>query len=85
MAPHRDERAEEPAGLFEERRATRPTRVASCSLTCPRCDAPIALAGTGSLADALWCPFCDHGAALRDFVSLSRRPQTHAITTRFSR
>ena len=85
MAPHRDDRLEEPAGLREERRAIRTTRVALCSLTCPSCDAPVAVAATLSPADELWCPFCDHAGALRDFLSLTRRPQTHCITTRFSR
>ena len=86
MATHREERSDEAVpGLFEERRATRTGRVAGCSLTCPSCDAPIALGASASPGDALWCPFCEHAGALRDFLSLSRRPQTHVITTRFSR
>ena len=76
---------EQPAGLHEERRALRTNRVALCSLSCPSCDAPVAPAQSASPADELRCPFCDHAALLRDFLSLTRRPQTHCITTRFSR
>jgi hypothetical protein len=42
------------------------------TLACPRCDAPVALAaGAATPADPLACPFCSHGGALRDFLSLA--------------
>jgi hypothetical protein len=42
------------------------------TLACPRCDAPVALAGGAATpADPLACPFCSHGGALRDFLSLA--------------
>jgi hypothetical protein len=42
------------------------------TLACPRCDAPVALAAGGATpADPLACPFCSHGGALRDFLSLA--------------
>jgi hypothetical protein len=52
-------------------------RLGSGTLACPRCDAPVALAAAASPADALACPFCSHGAALRDFLTLGEptRPQ----------
>jgi hypothetical protein len=53
-----------------ERRTTRSTRVASGTLACARCDAPVALAGPVSPADSLDCPFCLHRAPVRDFLSL---------------
>jgi uncharacterized paraquat-inducible protein A len=63
----------EPVGpiVHEERRRARSSHVASGTLACPSCDAPVALARPMSPADALDCPFCEHGAALRDFLSLA--------------
>jgi hypothetical protein len=47
-------------------------RLGTGTLACPRCDAPVALAAAGaSPADPLACPFCSHGGALRDFLSLA--------------
>ena len=47
-------------------------RVASGTLACPRCDAPIGLGGrAASFAENLDCPFCRHSGALRDFLSLA--------------
>jgi hypothetical protein len=62
------------AGAAQEelRIATRSTRVAAGSLSCGRCDAPVALtAGAVALTDALHCPFCAHRAPVRDFLSLA--------------
>ena len=58
-------------GVEEERRAGRSTRLATGTLACPDCDAPVALAGR-RLAPAadLECPFCGHAGALREFLSL---------------
>jgi len=58
--------------MREEHRLARSTRVATGTLACPRCDAPVALAA-GSVAprDALACPFCAHAGAVRDFLSLA--------------
>ena len=47
------------------------TRVlATGTLACPRCDAPVAPLGPMSPADPLGCPFCAHAGAVRDFLSL---------------
>lgn len=53
-------------------RPARAGTVAVGTLACPRCDAPVA-AGAGGLAltDRLSCPFCRHGAPVRDFLSLA--------------
>ena len=57
---------------FEELRPAHLRHVATGSLACPRCDAPVALAGSHvAPADPLGCPYCDHGAAVRDFLSLT--------------
>jgi len=42
------------------------------TLACPDCDAPVAIgAGPRRPHDALSCPFCGHGGALREFLSLA--------------
>ncbi|EHN12212.1 hypothetical protein PAI11_08880 [Patulibacter medicamentivorans] len=42
------------------------------TLACPICDAPVAPGpGPMSPADAIGCPLCGHGAAVRDFLSLA--------------
>lgn len=63
----------EPAGriVHEERRRARTSHVATGTLACPSCDAPVALAAAAALTDALACPYCDHGGAVRDFLSLA--------------
>jgi hypothetical protein len=59
-------------GQEELRTTTRSRRVASGSLACGRCDAPVALtAGPVALTDPLTCPFCAHTAPTRDFLSLA--------------
>ena len=61
----------EPVGLHEERRTVRPWHLATGSLACPCCDAPVTLARQpGRPTDAMACPFCDHAAALREFLTL---------------
>ena len=59
------------AGIEEERRVTRSWRMATGTLACPCCDAPVFPArGPLSPADRIGCPFCEHRASLRDFLSL---------------
>jgi hypothetical protein len=56
----------------EERRVARSGRIATGTLACNRCDAPIALtAGPVSPRDFLTCPYCSHRARARDFLSLA--------------
>lgn len=64
------------AGLQEERRSTRTAMLATGTLACPSCDAPVALAGDRvSPADPIGCPVCDHTATVRDFLSLAAPPR----------
>ncbi len=59
-------------GRLEERRVTRSLLVGSGTLACPRCDAPVVLPAPAlAPADLLLCPYCDHGGALRDFLSFA--------------
>ena len=70
-----------PDQLIEERR-TRSGHLASGTLACPLCDAPVALAfGFAGPGDALGCPYCAHTGAVRDFLSLEApsRPARVAV------
>jgi hypothetical protein len=58
-----------------ELRIARSQTVATGTLACPRCDAPVALAGPASPADSIGCPFCSHGAPVREFLSLAPPPR----------
>ena len=67
----------------EERHAARPWHLATGSLACPDCDAPVLLTTQRARpADALQCPFCDCAGALRDFLSLAqpaRAPRVNIV------
>jgi uncharacterized paraquat-inducible protein A len=70
-------------GLHEEaRRPRRSDRLGSGTLACERCDAPVSLAGPLSPAEQLSCPFCDHRAPLRDFLSLASPPRPTRVEVR---
>jgi len=77
-----------PADLHEHRQARAASFLASATLACPACDAPVALAAPGlTPADRVACPFCDHAGALRDFLALGEptrptRVELHVVRTR---
>ena len=64
------------AGVDEERRPARTSRLAQGTLACPQCDAPVALTGLLTPTDSLACSFCEHTAAVRDFLTLGE-PSRH--------
>ena len=72
----------------ERRRAIRSGQIATGTLACPRCDAPVA---TGpeplSISAALACPFCAHGGPVREFLSLRTptRPARVVVRVAFRR
>jgi hypothetical protein len=68
-------------GTEEERRVVRTTRMATVTLACPRCDAPVAPAAPLAPADPLRCPYCRYGGPVRDFLSLAAptRPARVAV------
>jgi hypothetical protein len=67
-----DPRVREQAVEQRKRRAQREGVVASGTIACPRCDAPVAI-GPGELAllHPLTCPFCGHRSVAREFLSLT--------------
>ena len=59
------------AGGTEELRPSRgTTELATGTMACPECDAPVMPAGPVGPADAIGCPFCGTAGAVRDFLSL---------------
>ena len=65
-------RADEPAGLHEERRTLRTGWLGVGSLACPECDAPTPLLTMPATpATPLGCPYCEHAGLVRDFLSLT--------------
>jgi hypothetical protein len=66
----------------EERRLARTSLLAVGTVACPRCDAPVALpVQPVTPVDVLGCPYCEHTAPLRDFLSLDApsRPTRVAV------
>jgi hypothetical protein len=73
--------------IQEERRSTRTTHLASGSLACPACDAPVSLSAPVCPADSLVCPFCGHTGPTRAFLSLAAptRPARVEVHVRMGR
>lgn len=67
---------------IQDERRTRSTRLGVGTLACPRCDAPVALDGPVSPVAAIACPFCAHGAPLRDFLSLGAPTRPARVVVR---
>ena len=59
------------AGWQEKRRSARSSHLASGTLACPECDAPVLPGRAMSLLERLGCPVCEHAAPVRNFLSLS--------------
>jgi hypothetical protein len=73
-------------GMHERRRSTRSARMATGTLACPICDAPVSPAGrTLSPAHLLGCPFCRHTAPARDFLSLAAPTRPARVEVRVVR
>jgi hypothetical protein len=58
------------SGPREYRYRARSTELATGTLACPRCDAPVAPARPLSPGERIECPFCAHAGAVREFLSL---------------
>jgi hypothetical protein len=69
--PVRPEPIEQRTRAQEHRWATRSWRIATGTLACPQCDAPVVPAEPLSPPTPLECPYCAHLAAARDFLSLA--------------
>ncbi len=71
-------------GHHELRRTGAWRRLASGTLACPECDAPILPDGAMAMPDPLSCGFCSHAGAVRDFLTLGEptRPAHVAVHVR---
>jgi hypothetical protein len=69
-------------GTHEERRSTRTSVLATGTLACPDCDAPVLPAGPLRPADALACPWCGRDGAVRDFLSLGEPTRPAHVVVR---
>jgi hypothetical protein len=65
-----DRETERVAGQHELRRSVGSRPMATGTLACPSCDAPVLPSGVMSPADPMLCGFCAHAGAVRDFLSL---------------
>jgi uncharacterized paraquat-inducible protein A len=65
-----------------ERRIRHSDRLAGGTLACPACDAPVSPVGRMSPAQAIGCPFCGHGGAVRDFLSLAAPARPARVVVR---
>ena len=74
--------AERIGGRFERRRAET-WQLATGTLACPACDAPV-LPGPGAMspADDIACGFCGEAGALRDFLSLAEPTRPTRVVVR---
>lgn len=78
MALHR-----ETAGWLELRRAVASRQIATGTLACPDCDAPVLpRAGGMSPADPLACAFCLHEGSARDFLSIGEPTRPTHVSVR---
>jgi hypothetical protein len=86
--PVDDEPVTGQAELREHEHARASTYLASATLACPSCDAPVALtSGALTPGHPFACPYCEHAAPVRDFLSLGQptrptRVELHVVPTR---
>jgi hypothetical protein len=67
----------------EHRHSERSAPLGTGTLACPRCDAPVALGpGAHAPVEPVWCPYCRHGARLREFLSLATPARPARVTVR---
>lgn len=83
--PVRGEPVTRVGDVEEQRRRAASTRVAGGSMACPRCDAPVLPAGPTTPAARLGCPYCDHVAPARDFLSLAEPTRPARVEVRVVR
>jgi hypothetical protein len=70
------------AGHHELRRSLASRQMATGTLACPSCDAPVLPLGVMAPADPMSCGFCGHDGALRDFLSLGEPTRPTRVVVR---
>ena len=69
------ERRERLPGAESERRRDGRFLVGGGTFACPACDLPVDPAGGISVVEPVGCPYCDHVAPGRDFLTLTHAPR----------
>jgi hypothetical protein len=77
-----DREIERVAGRHELRRSPASRQMATGTLACPTCDAPVLPLGVMAPADPMSCGFCGHDGALRDFLSLGEPTRPTRVVVR---
>src|SRR5262245_38196178 len=72
------------AGAHEDRHRDNSWVVATGTLACPRCDAPVVLGGAVGLMHDIACPFCHHCARAREFLTLEDPARPNRVIVRVS-
>jgi hypothetical protein len=80
--PLRWQPVERLAGRHELRRTVATRVLATGTLACPSCDAPVLPAGPVSPADPLGCGYCAHEGAVRDFLVLGEPTRPTRVVVR---
>jgi hypothetical protein len=80
--PVRAQPVERFAGRHELRRSEATWQMATGTLACPACDAPVLPAGVMSPPDPMSCGFCGHAGAVRDFLSLAEPTRPTRVVVR---
>lgn len=84
--PLRPEQVGRLGGSHEERRIVRTSRLATGTLACPSCDAPVSPGPRPlSPADPLACPYCGRLGAVRDFLTLGDPARPARVVVRVVR
>jgi hypothetical protein len=75
----------EPIAPLREDRLGRSTQIASGTLACPRCDAPVSPGAEPlSVRAPLACPFCGEAGPVRDFLSLAAPTRPARVVVRIA-
>ena len=83
--PVRAEPVSRLAGAEEIRKLSRSTVLATGTLACPDCDAPVAPAVGGLRpAERLRCPYCWHTGPAREFLTLEEPSRPARVVVRVS-
>ena len=82
--PSRDPLDAVPEQVELRRERRRAGVVATGTLACPDCDAPVAPIGAMALTAPLWCPLCGRAGPVRDFLSLEPPTRPARVVVRVS-
>ena len=74
---------EKVAGRYERRRTQATWEMATGTLACPACDAPVLPSiAPMSPPDPIACGFCSHAGAVRDFLTLGEPTRSTHVAVR---